>query len=171
MALDVVIILLAVAYLIEGLIRGFMHSVLLSIKTMLSFVLILLLGRPVAEFLNGTLVISSSMDKMILTAVGILTIFVALRLIITFTEKSVIRLRKRRWVKITDRVLGFCFGVIRFAMMLFIVSFVVYVLDMHGQNLQEQLFDGSRLAKWVYDLLVDTLIKPLVSALGILGIV
>jgi uncharacterized membrane protein required for colicin V production len=167
MVLDIIIVIIALLYMGLGFWRGLLRSVLSLVKISVSIILAILLGRPIAGLLDKWFSISEGVGEFTWIAICVLCVFILLRLVLRLLDKVVRSAHEKSdGVKKVDRILGLIFGFVRFAMLCFVISLVIFVAEAIGLNLVEPMFKNSPVCEWIYRTCVKLLINPAISALG-----
>ena len=167
MIADIVIVLIAVAFMAWGAYRGFMRGILGFITNTVAIILALLGARPILSLINSitnnTIVRDGQLGILIMVAIAL---FIAIRLIVMILKFKIMKIKDRfRMVNAVDRVLGALLGLFKFALAMAIVAILVLLLGNIFSGLRPWLFEGSIIAEWIYDRALDVVL-PFLSAVS-----
>ena len=180
MIIDVIVVLAFVGLVALGFIRGIVKSAVMLVSIPITIVASLLLASPITAFLNytfgfakavaGWFNTTKSNGKILAVIIVAVVVFVAIRLVFyKLTKMSAKAQENKKLVGKVDKWLGAAFGVLRFFIYftLAAVAFrLITVLPFVGDKLHKIVFDDSKVALWLYNLVIKVIFLKAMAAAG-----
>ena len=177
MIVDIIVGLAFLLLVLLGFFRGFVKSVVMLVKIPVTIVASFLIASPLAALLSVTglqewlarqIGLSVANTRIIVVIALAVIIFIIIRIILWKLIKMSDKAKeKKRVLSKVDRFLGLLFGIAHFtviftlvAMLFFFVTLLPFLSSLRGV-----VFDGSYVAKWLYDIIVWFVIEQAYAAL------
>jgi len=176
MLTDVIVIGAFVAFAVLGFVRGFTRSVVSLLRISVSVIIAFLLGSPLARILNkigfskmlrGWFNTSESNANLISIAIMTILIFIILRIVLNALVNMADKARDNKGTfSKFDRWLGGLFGILRFVFIFSIAAILFRLITLLPiiSGLHNTVFDGSKVALWLYNLVTKTILSEALAA-------
>jgi uncharacterized membrane protein required for colicin V production len=164
MLTDIIVVFALIVFIVLGFTRGFVRSAVLLVRIPMTIVISFLLASPIAAFFNllgfsGLLArwidTSPSNARLLSVAIVAVVIFIAIRIILHKLVKMSDKAKEKQHIfNKVDRWLGAVFGILRFTIIftLIAIGFRLITIVPFLSSLHGIVFDGSRVALWLYNL-------------------
>jgi uncharacterized membrane protein required for colicin V production len=177
MITDIIVGLAFLLLVLLGFFRGFIKSVVMLVKIPVTIVVSFLAAGPLSGLLKligfqsvfaGWTGLSEQTAGIIVLIALAVIIFIVIRLIlwklVKISDKA--KENKRMFSK-ADRFLGLLFGLVHFTIIFTLVSIVFFFFTLipFFTHWNEAVFEGSHVAKWLYNIIVQFVVEQAYAAL------
>jgi uncharacterized membrane protein required for colicin V production len=164
MVIDIIIVLAFIFFAGLGYLRGFVKTALAMFKVSVSAIVAFILANPTSRMVCAIFKLKRDGTVVAITAIVLFVLIrLAMRLIAGLTDKAREKNKTINWL---DRVLGLALGIVRFMFIFSILAVIFYIVTRipFARSLEDVVFRGSKIAHWLYELVVYTLLIKLIAA-------
>ena len=153
MYLDIAICVILVLCLLVGWHRGFARTILGFVAAALSFILAVVLSRPLTSFFNNVFGMPNNFIYVFIIGS---VVYIFLRVSFWFAGRFISRVKERsRIVDEVDKVAGILLGFAKFFMLMCVAFIVIHLLSVipFTSSAVDALFHRSVIGEWFYGII------------------
>ena len=164
MLIDILFVLIAIAFLVHGFFKGFLRGILSFVTVFISIIISILLAWPISIWIQNWFDLD---DRLLTTAITAVFIFCLIRLALFFLMRFIKKLKEQSVaLNRIDQFLGLALGLFRFLL----YSFILVTLLLIASNISllsgitNWFLDGSHVFAWLYGWM-SRLVVPIIRAI------